>query len=88
KSDTNYHHLCCIALAALIQQLVVNHIFMLAVVSVKRALSYEKVSEVISQQLGTLTLSSLGAPLTLEERHIWMDKRYRKSLHERLLTIK
>ncbi|MEO1860765.1 MAG: IS4 family transposase, partial [Verrucomicrobiales bacterium] len=88
KRYTNYHHLCCIALAALIQQLVVNHIFMMAIVRVKRALSYEKVSEVISQQLGTLTLSSLGAPLTLEERHVWMDKRSRKSLYERLLAIK
>ena len=88
KRYTNYHHLCCIARAALIQQLVVNHISMMAIVRVKRALSYEKVSEVISQQLGTLTLSSLGAPLTLEERHVWMDKRSRKSLYERLLAIK
>jgi len=88
KRFTNYHHLACIALAALIQQLITHHIFARIIALSKRAISYEKLSEVISSHFGSLACSNLASNIVVEERHVRMDQRKRKSLHEKLLTFK
>jgi len=88
KRYSNFHHLCCIALVGLIHQLIINHLWIHLSAHSKRSLSYEKVSEVVTLIMSSLSLNDLNRPITIEERHVRMDKRKRKSLHERMLHTK
>ena len=88
KRYSNYQHLACIALAALIQQLITHHIFSRIESLSRRCISLEKLSEAISSYITSLSLSSLTSNFSVEERHIYMDRRSRKSLQERILLLK